>query len=86
MLRSSGPACRGVGHAAEPTDFLSTALDGRTTFEAWDHGALLQGFTRSASGGTVTLDCQAAFYGSDARGGASTATLTYGAPAMTMVE
>ncbi|MFL5494757.1 MAG: hypothetical protein ACJ8DC_10290 [Gemmatimonadales bacterium] len=70
----------------QKVSFLSTALDGSTTFEAWDHGALIQGFTRSASGGTVTLDCQAAFYGSDACGGAPTVTLTYAAPVVTMIE
>jgi hypothetical protein len=66
--------------------FLSTALDGSTTFEAWDHGGLIQGFTRSATGGSVTLDCQAAMHGTDACGGVPTVTLTYGAPVVTIIE
>jgi hypothetical protein len=70
----------------QKVSFLSAALDGSTTFEAWDHGALIEGFTRSASGGSVTLDCQVAMHGTDACGGASTVTLTYGAPVVTMVE
>ena len=70
----------------QKVSFLNTALDGSTTFEAWDHGALLQGFTRSATGGSVTLNCLTAMQATDVCGGAGSVTLTYGAPVVTMVE
>jgi hypothetical protein len=63
--------------------FLSLATDGSTTFEIWDHSSLIEGFTRSETGGTVTLDCQVAFAGTDACGGAPTVTLSYAAPTVT---
>jgi hypothetical protein len=70
----------------QKVSFITSAQDGSITLEGWDHSALVQGFTRSATGGTVTLDCQAAFYMTGACGGSSTVTLTYGAPVVTMVE
>jgi hypothetical protein len=70
----------------QKVSFLSTALDGSTTFEAWDHGALLQGFTRSATGGSVTLNCLTAMQATDVCGGAGSVTLSYGAPVVTRVE
>jgi hypothetical protein len=55
----------------QKVSFLSTALDGSTTFEAWDHG---------------TLNCLTAMQATDVCGGAGSVTLTYGAPVVTMVE
>jgi hypothetical protein len=66
--------------------FLATADDGSTTFEIWDHSPMIEGFTRSAVGGTVTLDCQAAFFSTDACGGATTVTLAYAAPEVTTID
>jgi hypothetical protein len=65
--------------------FLSSALDGSTTFEIWDHSPMIQGFTGSATGGTVTVDCQVAFFGLDACGGSPSATLSYAAPEVTIL-
>ena len=66
--------------------FLSAADDGSTTFEIWDHSTVIDGFTRSAGGGTATLHCQAAFYSTDPCGGAATMTLAYAAPEVTTIE
>ncbi len=57
--------------------FLSAASDASTTFEIWDGGPMIEGFTQSATGGTVTFNCQAAFYSTDACGGSATVTLSY---------
>jgi hypothetical protein len=65
--------------------FLSAPGDGSTTLEIWDHSALLTGFTRSATGGSATLDCQVAFYSTVPCGGAPTVSLTYAAPTVTIL-
>lgn len=63
--------------------FLSTAEDASTTFEIWDNSPLIEGFTRSATGGTVTLHCEAAFHSTMACDDQETVTLTYAAPTVT---
>jgi hypothetical protein len=70
----------------QKVSFITTAGDGSITLEGWDHGALIEGFTRSVTGGTVTLDCQAAMHGTEACGGSSTVVLTYGAPVVSIVD
>jgi hypothetical protein len=63
-----------------------TRGNGSTTFQSWDRSGIISGFSRSATVGTVTLDCQVAFFGTDACGGGPKVTLSYAAPAVSVVQ
>ncbi len=65
--------------------FFVKTVGAETQFLDYQQAPMLTGFTRSATGGTVTVDCQTTLFNTDACGGQTSVTMTYAAPAVTTI-
>ncbi len=65
--------------------FVATA-GGTTQFLDYQQAPMLTGFTRSATGGTVTLNCQTTLFSTDPCSGQASVTMTYAAPSITTID